>query len=160
MTRAQTMLPEFDQEMAVTRRVLERVLDDKGEYKPDPNKSLEWNRGAYLVEGPGHCGACHTPKNSLGGDKTSEFLHGGLLQGWFAPNITNDEAKGLGKWSVDDIVAYLKTGHNRITAATGIMAEEIEHASSKMTECATLFGRSVIRPVARAAGRVELRLEK
>jgi mono/diheme cytochrome c family protein len=107
---------------------------DKGEYKPDPNKSIEWNRGAYLVQGPGHCGACHTPKNSLGGDKTSEFLKGGLLQGWFAPNITNDEANGLGKWSVDDVVAYLKTGHNRITAATGIMAEEIEHASSKMTD--------------------------
>jgi mono/diheme cytochrome c family protein len=106
---------------------------DKGEFKPDPNKSAEWNRGAYLVQGPGHCGACHTPKNSLGGDKTSEFLQGGLLQGWFAPNITNDEAKGLGRWSVDDIVAYLKTGHNRITAATGLMAEEVEHASSKMT---------------------------
>jgi mono/diheme cytochrome c family protein len=107
---------------------------DKGEYKPDLNKSTEWNRGAYLVEGPGHCGACHTPKNSLGGDKTSEFLQGGQLQGWFIPNITDDEAKGLGKWSVDDIVAYLKTGHNRITGATGPMAEEVEHASSKMTD--------------------------
>ncbi|HVV79125.1 MAG TPA: c-type cytochrome [Pseudolabrys sp.] len=107
---------------------------DKGEFKPDPTKSIEWNRGAYLVDGPGHCGACHTPKNVLGGDKTGEYLQGGPLQGWFAPNITNDEAKGLGKWSVDDIVAYLKTGHNRITAATGPMAEEIEHASSKMTD--------------------------
>jgi mono/diheme cytochrome c family protein len=107
---------------------------DEGEYKPDPNKSAEWNRGAYLVQGPGHCGACHTPKNSLGGDKTSEAFQGGRLQGWFAPNLTNDETKGLGAWSIDDVASYLKTGHNRITAATGIMAEEIEHASSKMTD--------------------------
>lgn len=106
----------------------------EGTFKPDPNKSAEWNRGAYLVLGAGHCGACHTPKNSLGGDKTSEAFQGGLLQGWFAPNITNDDLKGLGGWSIEDITAYLKTGHNRITAATGIMAEEVENASSKMTD--------------------------
>jgi mono/diheme cytochrome c family protein len=106
----------------------------QGQFKPDPNKSAEWNRGAYLVQGPGHCGACHTPKNVFGANTDSEALQGGRLQGWFAPNITNDDGKGLGQWSIDDIVAYLKTGHNRITAATGPMAEEIEHASSKMTE--------------------------
>jgi len=105
-----------------------------GEFKPNPDKSAEWNRGAYLVNGPAHCGACHTPKNMLGADKDSEFLHGSRLQGWFAPNITSDSVKGLGNWSVDDIVAYLKTGHNRISAATGPMAEEVEHASSKMTD--------------------------
>jgi mono/diheme cytochrome c family protein len=105
-----------------------------GEFKPDPNKSAEWNRGAYLVTGPGHCGACHTPKNFLGGDKNSQELQGSPLQGWFAPNITNDNVTGLGTWSEDDIAQYLRTGHNRITAATGPMAEEIEHASSKMTD--------------------------
>jgi mono/diheme cytochrome c family protein len=86
------------------------------------------------VEGPGHCGACHTPKNVAGADKASEAFHGAQLQGWFAPNITNDDLKGLGTWSVDDVATYLKTGHNRITAATGIMAEEINFASSKMTD--------------------------
>lgn len=106
----------------------------EGEFKPDPNKSAEWNRGAYLVQGPGHCGACHTPKNVAGADKTSEAFQGAQLQGWSAPNITNDDLKGLGGWSVDDVAAYLKTGHNRITAATGIMAEEINFASSKMTD--------------------------
>jgi mono/diheme cytochrome c family protein len=106
----------------------------EGEYKPDPNKSAEWNRGAYLVEGPGHCGACHTPKNVAGADKTSEAFHGAQLQGWSAPNITNDDLKGLGTWSIDDVAKYLKTGHNRITAASGIMAEEIKFASSKMTD--------------------------
>ena len=55
-----------------------------GEFKPDPNKSAAWNRGAFLVLGPGHCGACHTPKTFLGGDKDSKFLQGGVLQGWLA----------------------------------------------------------------------------
>jgi mono/diheme cytochrome c family protein len=115
-------------------RAWNALFFNEGEYKPDPNKSAEWNRGAYLVQGPGHCGACHTPKNVAGADKSSEAFHGAQLQGWFAPNITNDDLKGLGTWSVDDVATYLKTGHNRITAATGIMAEEINFASSKMTD--------------------------
>jgi len=105
-----------------------------GEFKYDPQKPADWNRGAFLVEGPGHCTACHTPKSFLGGDKSNEFLRGSNLQGWFAPNITNDDLVGLGRWSSDDIVSYLKTGHNRITAATGPMAEEIEHSTSKLKD--------------------------
>jgi mono/diheme cytochrome c family protein len=103
---------------------------EQGEFKPDPNKSLEWNRGAFLVTGPGHCGACHTPKNFLGADKTSQTLQGGEIQGWFAPDITNNQAHGLGSMSVDDIVMLLKTGHNRVATVTGPMAEEVEHASA------------------------------
>jgi mono/diheme cytochrome c family protein len=105
-----------------------------GEFKFDPQKPVDWNRGAFLVEGPGHCTACHTPKSFLGGDKSGEYLRGSYLQGWFAPDITNDDRVGLGLWSADDIVAYLKTGHNRITAATGPMAEEIEHSTSKLKD--------------------------
>jgi mono/diheme cytochrome c family protein len=105
-----------------------------GEFKPNNAKSAEWNRGAYLVEGLGHCGACHTPKTTLGGDDLTHALQGYPLQGWFAPNITNDSEKGLGGWSVADIVAYLKAGHNPISAATGIMAEEIALSSSQMTD--------------------------
>jgi mono/diheme cytochrome c family protein len=105
-----------------------------GEFKPDPAKSAEWNRGAYLVEGLGHCGACHTPKSTLGGDDQAHALQGYALQGWFAPNITNDNERGLGGWSVADIVSYLKAGHNAITASTGIMAEEITLSSSRMTD--------------------------
>jgi len=77
----------------------------KGDYAPDPTKSPEWNRGAYLVLGPGHCGACHTPKNFLGGDETSRALDGDQLQGWFAPNITGDRVIGIGGWSVEDIAS-------------------------------------------------------
>jgi mono/diheme cytochrome c family protein len=106
----------------------------EGEYKPDPQQSTEWNRGAFLVEGPAHCGACHTPKTSLGGDKNNRYLQGSELQGWFAPNITNDTRLGLGGWSVDEVVAYLKSGHNRVSAATGPMAEEVSLSSSHMTD--------------------------
>jgi mono/diheme cytochrome c family protein len=105
-----------------------------GEFKPDPAKSTEWNRGAYLVEGLGHCGACHTPKSALGGDDNAHAFQGYALQGWFAPNITNDSERGLGRWSVADIAAYLKNGHNPTTASTGIMAEEITLSSSHMID--------------------------
>ncbi|HKD52586.1 MAG TPA: c-type cytochrome [Steroidobacteraceae bacterium] len=101
-----------------------------GSVKPNPNKSAQWNRGAYLVLGPGHCAACHTPKTTLGGDVSAKPLQGSPLQGWFAPDITASEALGLGKWSVEDIVAYLKTGHNRFSAATGPMAEEVADSTS------------------------------
>jgi mono/diheme cytochrome c family protein len=105
-----------------------------GEFKPDAAKSAEWNRGAYLVEGLGHCEACHTPKTTLGGDDVKRAFQGYALQGWFAPNITNDNQSGLGGWSVADIVSYLKAGHNTVSAATGIMAEEISLSSSQMTD--------------------------
>lgn len=105
-----------------------------GTFQPNPNKSAEWNRGAYLAEGLAHCGLCHTPKNVLGGDKTGEFLRGYALQGWFAPDITNDPRRGLGGWSVDDIATYLKTGHNGTSAATGLMAEVVTRSTSQMTD--------------------------
>ncbi len=124
----------FPLNIRTAMRVWNALFFSKGEFKPDPQKSAEWNRGAYLVTGPGHCGACHTPKNVLGGDKQSEALQGSRLQGWFAPNITNDTVAGLGAWSADDVVTYLRTGHNRITAATGPMAEEVENASAYMTD--------------------------
>ncbi len=119
-------------------RGLMRVWDawyfTPGEYKPDHAKSPSWNRGAYLVEGPGHCAACHSPKNFLGADRADQRFHGYSLQGWFAPNITADRQRGLGNWSDTDILEYLKKGHNRLAAASGPMAEEVENSSSKMTD--------------------------
>lgn len=103
-------------------------------FKPDPSRSAEWNRGAYLVEGAGHCGACHTAKTTLGADDTSKALRGGLLQGWYAPDITGDNRKGLGGWSDDEIVAYLKTGANGRSVASGPMIEAIQNSTSNMPE--------------------------
>ena len=101
----------------------------QGEFKPDPQKSPQWNRGAYLVEGLGHCGSCHTPKSLTGGDKNGDFLGGANLQGWVAPNITANAHSGIGSWSETDIVQYLKTGANRFDIASGPMAEEVDHSS-------------------------------
>lgn len=102
---------------------------DKGEFKPDAAKSAQWNRGAYLVAGPGHCGTCHTPKNLLGGDKNSHFLQGNNLGMWWAPDITANEHTGIGQWTEQDLVDYLRTGVNRYDIASGPMAEEVEHSS-------------------------------
>jgi mono/diheme cytochrome c family protein len=104
-----------------------------GTFEPVQHKSADWNRGAYLVEGPGHCGACHTSKNFLGGDDSSGFLHGYSIQGWFAPDITSNNHLGIGSWSVQDIVSYLKTGVNTHTLASGPMADEVQDSSSLMT---------------------------
>lgn len=105
-----------------------------GRYQANPQKSAEWNRGAYIVEGPGHCGTCHTPKTLLGGDKTGTPLAGATLQGWFAPNITTNSHKGIGGWSKDDLAQYLKTGTNNWTLASGPMAEAVSHSTSQMTD--------------------------
>jgi mono/diheme cytochrome c family protein len=105
-----------------------------GRYQPDPKKSAEWNRGAYIVQGAAHCGTCHTPKNLLGGDKNGNALVGATLQGWFAPDITNDSRKGIGGWSKDDLVQYLKTGANNFTLASGPMAEAVTHSTSRMAD--------------------------
>lgn len=104
-----------------------------GVFRPSANKSEAWNRGAYLVEGLGHCGACHTPKNFLGADEGKQGLAGANLQGWFAPNLGKDLRQGLGSWSVSDIVEYLKTGRNKNYNATGPMAEVVSNSTSNMT---------------------------
>jgi mono/diheme cytochrome c family protein len=115
-------------------RVWDALYFTAGEFQPDGHQSANWNRGAYLVQGPGHCTACHTSKTMLGGDKPGDNLRGFNLQGWFAPDITGDNNQGLGQWSEADITGYLKTGHNRITAAVGPMSEEIVNATSQYSD--------------------------
>ena len=105
-----------------------------GRYQPNLQKSAAWNRGAYIVESAAHCGTCHTPKTLLGGDKNNVALSGATLQGWFAPDVTNDPHKGIGGWSKDDLVQYLKTGTNKWTLASGPMAEAVSHSTSRMAD--------------------------
>jgi mono/diheme cytochrome c family protein len=124
----------FPFNIRASMRVWNALYFRQGDYEPDTQKSAEWNRGAFLVDGPGHCGACHTPKTFLGGDKTSLYLRGGFLQGWSAPDITNDARVGVGAWSTEDLIAYLKSGHNRVTAATGPMAEVVSLSTEHMTD--------------------------
>jgi mono/diheme cytochrome c family protein len=124
----------FPFNIRTSMRVWNALYFSQGDYKPDSKQSAEWNRGAYLVDGPGHCGACHTPKTFLGGDKTDRYLRGGYLQGWSAPDITGDARVGVGAWSADELVAYLKSGHNRVSAATGPMAEVVSLSTEHMTD--------------------------
>ncbi|HXZ10519.1 MAG TPA: c-type cytochrome, partial [Paraburkholderia sp.] len=98
-----------------------------GEFKPDPTQSAEWNRGAYLVQGPGHCSMCHTAINALGGSSASKAFEGGLIpmQNWYAPSLTSNKEAGLGDWSIEDISDLLKSGVSKRGAVYGPMAEVV-----------------------------------
>lgn len=107
----------------------------EGAFKADPKKSEQWNRGAYLVEGLGHCGACHTATNVLGASKTGEKLKGGDFgEHWYAPSLTSGLRDGLGQWSSAEIVEYLKTGANAKSAAAGPMAEVVKNSTQYLSD--------------------------
>jgi mono/diheme cytochrome c family protein len=96
----------------------------------DPERSEEWNRGAYLLEGPGHCGACHSPRNALGAIEKERIYTGATVEGWFALNLTEDLQSGLGAWSVDEVAEFLKTGASKSKGATAFgPMEEVVHNS-------------------------------
>ena len=101
---------------------------------PDQQKSAEWNRGRYLVEGAGHCGACHTPKNVFGADKRDQPLGGGRVQGMFAPRLDAAARSGLKSWSADDIAEYLQSGRNGRSHAGELMSEVVVNSTSKMDD--------------------------
>ena len=126
----------------------------EGRYATEASRTAEWNRGAYLTQGLGHCGACHTPRNFLGGERNSQALTGGvfldeiadevvndnvtplderLVRPWSAANLTPARS-GLGAWSLDEIAAYLKTGHNARAGAFGPMSEVIANSTSHLTD--------------------------
>ena len=104
------------------------------DFKSDVTQSAEWNRGAYLVNGLGHCGGCHTPKSALGADKSNRDLQGGTLDNWVAPDLTANERTGLGAWSIDDVTEYLGTGRNAHAGAGGAMADVITYSTSLMND--------------------------
>ena len=85
---------------------------EPGEYENAASQTAEWNRGAYLVQGLGHCDACHTGRNMLGATRKGAAFAGGVMpvQEWYAPSLTSNRESGLGQWDVDDIVALLHTG--------------------------------------------------
>jgi mono/diheme cytochrome c family protein len=104
----------------------------EGEFRPDPAQSAQWNRGAYLVEGLGHCSGCHTPRNFLGAERASRNLLGGQVEGWHAPSLAGDLHDGLGGWSQDDIVEYLRTGRNARATASGMMGQVVLNSTSHL----------------------------
>ncbi|WP_246660983.1 MULTISPECIES: c-type cytochrome [unclassified Tardiphaga] len=109
---------------------------NEGEYKPDPTKSAEWNRGAYLVEGLGHCGMCHTAINALGGSSDSQAFEGGLIpmQNWYAPSLTSNKEAGLGDWGIKDITELLRDGISHRGAVYGPMADVVYNSLQYLSD--------------------------
>jgi mono/diheme cytochrome c family protein len=103
-------------------------------YQPVKTRSAQWNRGAYLVEGLGHCAACHSSRNTLGASE--EGLSGGLIQtlGWYAPSLTSDQEAGLGSWEVPHIVDLLKTGVSPRATVFGPMAEVVRESLQHLSD--------------------------
>ncbi len=106
-----------------------------GTFKADPLQTAAWNRGAYLIEGLGHCSACHSPRNVLGAIEKNRAFTGATIDGWFALNLTENLNTGLGEWEPAQIVAYLKTGAAKGQSTTlGPMAEVVHNSLSHLTD--------------------------
>jgi mono/diheme cytochrome c family protein len=127
---------------------------DAARFKPDPSRSAQWNRGAYLTLGLGHCGACHTPRNALGAERAAFALSGGTyldeitdevsedqinpledlpVRSWSTANLT-PAPDGLATWSIEDTVAYLKTGHSARAGAFGPMSAVVMNSTRYLTD--------------------------
>ena len=113
-----------------------------GRFQPDARQTAEWNRGAYLVDGLGHCGACHTPRNVFLAEKTgaayaggvlNESVPGGQVRSWSAVNLTSS-ASGLAAWSVNDLAKYLRSGFSLRAGTFGPMNEVIDNSLKNLSE--------------------------
>lgn len=131
-----------------------------GIYQADAAQTADWNRGAYLASGLGHCGACHTPRNAPGASKSGFDLAGGLIpmQNWYAPSLRSSEEAGVSDWSPQDIATLLKTGVHPGGAATGPMAEVVrnstQYLSSNDLSAMTVFLKSLATPASQGTGPV------
>ncbi len=107
-----------------------------GTYKPQDTKSNEWNRGAYLAQGLGHCAACHSPRNAWGASGEVNDFSGGLmpLVNWYAPSLMNAQETGLAQQSISEITLLLKSGRNATAVASGPMAEVVKHSTQHWPE--------------------------
>jgi len=102
---------------------------EPGVYRPDPTKSAAWNRGAYLVDGLAHCGACHTPRNALGAENKRQDLGGGEVERWHASSLIETSPAPV-PWSADALYDYLRRGHEqRHGIAAGPMAPVVHNLS-------------------------------
>ncbi|MEO8936890.1 MAG: cytochrome c [Burkholderiaceae bacterium] len=129
---------------------------DAGVYRYDVTRNQSWNRGAYLVQGLGHCGSCHTPRGLAYQEhgysqRSADYLTGGVNDLWFAPNLSGNATVGLGNWDVAQIVQFLKTGHGAATMAFGpmkqVVADSLQHVDdSDLASIATYLKSLVPRP--------------
>jgi mono/diheme cytochrome c family protein len=115
------------------------VFTESGPYVAKPEHDAAWNRGAYLVEGLGHCGACHTPRGVAFQEKALDessgaFLQGAALDAWSASNLRGDLRTGLGGWSEADVASFLKTGHNAKAVAFGSMLDVVNNSTPYLSD--------------------------
>ncbi len=108
-------------------------------FLPQASRSAQGNRGAYLVQSLGHCGACHTPRGPAyeerGYDEHSQrYLTGGTNDHWFAPNLTGDQGAGLGRISQDEIVSFLRRGHGGGLVTFGSMVQVVEDSTQYLSD--------------------------
>ena len=108
----------------------------EGEYVPDSSQSAQWNRGAYLVQGLGHCAMCHTAINVLGGSSESKEFEGGMIpnQNWYAPSLTSNREAGLGNWTEKDIRDLLQVGVSNRGTVYGPMAEVVYNSLQYLSD--------------------------
>lgn len=108
----------------------------EGEFVPDPGQSHEWNRGAYLVEGLGHCSMCHTSVNLLGATSEERAFEGGMIpnQNWYAPSLTSNREAGVGNWDLEDIADLIQVGTSKRGAVYGPMAEVVYNSLQYLTD--------------------------
>ena len=115
------------------------IFVDYDPYEEKSDQNAAWNRGAYLVQGLGHCGACHTPRSwalqeAAMDESGDEFLSGAELDHWYASSLNGDINSGLGRWSKEDLVESLKYGHNQFGNVTGTMVEVVNNSTHHMTD--------------------------
>jgi mono/diheme cytochrome c family protein len=130
----------FNQQAALA--VWRTLYFEPATFAPDAARSAEWNRGAYLVRGLGHCAACHATRDPLGGIREGLHFSGGLMagQGWYAPSLHDPAQAGVGTWDVANTVALLKTGSTLGAApgqqatVQGPMAEVVRRSTQHLSE--------------------------
>jgi mono/diheme cytochrome c family protein len=107
-----------------------------GTFVADPAKSAEWNRGAYLVEGLGHCIACHGTRNVLGATQEKLGLSGGLIpvENWYAPSLTSKREAGVAAWDTKDVSALLKNGTSPHGSVMGPMADVVFRSTQHLDD--------------------------
>lgn len=138
--------PKNDMPLLLGQRAVMSVWNalffTESRFNRSTTKSESWNRGAYLVQGLGHCGACHTPRNVFGAEKADLFLSGGAymdsvspgkVRRWSTPNLTNASG-GLQAWQVDDVARYLKSGHSSRATIFGPMSDVVRNSTQYLTD--------------------------
>ena len=128
----------FNQRWALS--LWKALFFEEGRFEPQSDRSDEWNRGAYLVDGLGHCSACHAPRNFMGaerngmtGGELSDKVNSVDVRTWSAPNLTN-VPNGLGAWTVEEVASYLKIGRNKFTETHGPMNDVVLNSTRHLTD--------------------------